>query len=148
MTLLDVVTVACIGLLVGVEFAVSAFVNPVLWRLDARAQGAAIRMFARKLGFVMPFWYAASFVLLGVEIMLRAHSGALPLLIAATAIWAAVIVLTLMFLVPINNRMAKIEPDAWTDQTWREHRKWDARHRYRVAALVASWVCLLMAIHM
>ncbi|HUN83875.1 MAG TPA: DUF1772 domain-containing protein [Terracidiphilus sp.] len=146
MTLLNVVTVVCIGLLVGTEFAVSAFVNPVLWKLDGHARAGAVRMLARDLGFVMPIWYAGSFVFMIVETIVRWHSPAVTMLIVAGAIWAAVIVLTLVFLVPINNQMARIEPDAWTEQTLREHRKWDARHRFRIAALAASWVCLLLAI--
>jgi uncharacterized membrane protein len=146
MTLLNVVTVVCIGLLVGVEFAVSAFINPVLWKLDARAQAGAIRMFAGKLGFVMPFWYAASLVFLVVEAMLRWHSPAVPMLIAAAAIWAAVIVLTLIFLVPINNRMAKLDEAAWTTEDRRQHKHWDRLHRARIVALGGAMVCMLFAV--
>lgn len=147
MTLLNVVTVACIGLLVGVEFAVSAFVNPVLWKLEPAARAVTVRTFARNLGAVMPVWYAVSMLLLLAELVAGWHGPGAGLLIASSTIWATVIVLTLLFLVPINSRLAKLEPAAWTDQTWREHRRWDTRHRYRIAALVASWVCLLMAIH-
>jgi len=147
MTWLNVLTVLCIGLLAGVEFAVSVFVNPVLWKLDPAAAAGTVRTFARNLGAVMPFWYIASLVLLLVELFTGWHGSGAGLLIASSAIWAAVIVLTLLFLVPINSRLAKLETGAWTEQAWREHRKWDMRHRFRIAALVASWVCLLLAIH-
>ena len=60
MSLLNLTTTMCMGLLIGVEFAVSAFLNPVLWRLDQPAQSAAIRLFARRLGTAMPFWYIAA----------------------------------------------------------------------------------------
>jgi hypothetical protein len=33
----DILTIASSGLLVGTEFAVSAFVNPVVWKLEDRA---------------------------------------------------------------------------------------------------------------
>ena len=69
-------TTVCIGLLVGVEFAVSAFVNPVLWTLEPSAQSAAIRLFARKLGRAMPPWYIASFVLLVIAAIAQRHQPA------------------------------------------------------------------------
>lgn len=36
MLLLNTLTTVCIGLLIGTEFAVSAFINPVLWKLEER----------------------------------------------------------------------------------------------------------------
>ena len=60
---LDIVTTLCIGLLIGTEFTVSAFINPILNQLDGRAQAGATRLFAKKLGTAMPFWYAASLLL-------------------------------------------------------------------------------------
>jgi hypothetical protein len=55
MLALNVVTTLCIGLLIGTEFAVSAFINPILRKLDSRAQASAIRLFAKRLGTAMPF---------------------------------------------------------------------------------------------
>ena len=112
---LIIVTTVCIGLLVGVEFAVSAFVNPVLWTLEPSAQAAAIRLFARKLGRAMPPWYIASFVLLVIAAIAQRHQPAENLLIAAAVIWATVILLTILFLVPINNRMAQLSAEAVTN---------------------------------
>jgi len=48
MIVLDIVTAVCIGLLIGTEFAVSVFINPILRKLDDRAQAHAIRLFARR----------------------------------------------------------------------------------------------------
>jgi uncharacterized membrane protein len=144
--LLDIVTIVCIGLLIGAEFAVSAFINPVLRKLAVREELRAIRLFAAKLGAAMPFWYIASFVLLVAEAVWRHGEQGFLLLIAAGAIWAAVIVLTLLFLVPINNRMTRIDPDADTEPVLAEHGQWNAMHRWRVATLTAAMVCLLMAV--
>ncbi|HLY42099.1 MAG TPA: anthrone oxygenase family protein [Terracidiphilus sp.] len=144
---LNVLAVVCIGLLAGVELAVSVFVNPVLWKLDPAAGAGTVRAFARNLGAVMPVWYSVSMVLLLVELFAGWHGSGSALLIVSSAIWAAVILLTLLFLVPINSRLAKLDTGSWTEQVWREHRTWDTRHRVRIAALVASWVCLLLAIH-
>lgn len=146
MVFLDVATTVCVGLLIGTEFSVSAFVNPVVWRLDERAQSQAIAMFARLLGTVMPFWYGLSLLLLLAETAIRRHQAGF-LLSTASGIWVAVIVLTLLFLVPINNRMMGLDPDSFSNAARREHRKWDAMHRMRVLALSVAMVCFLIAVH-
>jgi uncharacterized membrane protein len=146
MSLLNLVTTVCIGLLIGVEFAVAVFVNPVLRKLDDVAQSRAIRLFARRLGSAMPFWYIASLLLLVSATIGRLHQPGVMLLCAATGVWSAVIVLTLLFLVPINNRMAGMNADAFTETARREHREWDMLHRMRVAALAVAMVTFLAGI--
>jgi len=143
--LLTILTVVSLGLLIGTEFAVSVFVNPVLWKLDDSAQAAAIRMFARKLGTAMPFWYVGSLVLLACGWFLGNHESHAWLLLSANLIWVAVIVLTLLFLVPINNRMMQLDPGSFALESRSEHHKWDAMHRARVAALTVALVCFLAA---
>ena len=143
---LDILTILGVGLLIGVEFAVSVFINPVLWRLDDRAQALAVKSFAKMLGTAMPFWYAGSFLLLIAETVLRHTKAGFSLLIASCAIWAAVIVLTLLFLVPINNRIGAMTDDVFSEAVKREHRRWDGRHRLRVVALVLAMVFLLAAV--
>jgi uncharacterized membrane protein len=144
--LLDIATNVCIGLLVGAELTVAVFINPIAWKLESAAQMSAIRMFAKSLGTVMPFWYAASLLLLIAEAVMRRHESGLPLLVTASAIWAAVIVLTLLFLVPINNRLAQSGAESISETAHAEHKKWDTLHRFRVAALAASMICFLAAV--
>src|SRR6267154_2360275 len=112
--ILGIVTTMCIGLMIGTEFAVSVFVNPILEKLGESAQAHATRLFARKLGTVMPFWYCLNFLfLIGETITRRQHSG-MTLLAAASVIWAAVIVLSLILLVPIASRIAKMDSTTFT----------------------------------
>jgi uncharacterized membrane protein len=144
---LSLLTVVSIALLVGTEFAVSAFVNPVLWKLDASARIAATRLFAALLGKVMPFWYAGNLLLLVVEALVRRSQPGASLLAGAAGVWTAVILLSLLVLVPINNRMAQLSPDAPSDRDLREHKRWDALHRVRVAALCAAFIASLIAMH-
>jgi uncharacterized membrane protein len=144
---LYIVTTVCIGWLIGTEFAVSVFINPVLRKLEERAQARAISFFAARLGKAMPFWYALSLVLLLVEAAVERHEPGILLLIAASAIWFAVIVLTLLFLVPINNRMMKLDAGSFPERAQQEHRRWDRFHRLRVIALGAAMVCFLLAAH-
>jgi uncharacterized membrane protein len=141
---LEIVTTICIGLLIGTEFAVAVFINPILRKLDAREELRAIRLFAAKLGRAMPFWYAGSLLLLIAEIVIRYKQAGETLLIAASLIWVAVIVLTLIFLVPINNRLARVDLNAPPEQALAEHGKWDSLHRWRVASLTAAMVCFLV----
>ena len=110
--LLDIVTTVCIGLLIGTEFAVAVFINPILRKLGAREELRVITLFAATLGSAMPIWYGVSFLLLIAEVFLRRGETGYLLLITASAIWAMVIVLTILFLVPINNRLARVDPDA------------------------------------
>jgi hypothetical protein len=91
----------------------------------------------------MPVWYVVSFVLFLIEMFVRRDGPGIPLLISASAIWAAVIVLTLIFLVPINNRMAT-PADSLPDEARRSHKKWDSLHRLRIAALAVSMICFLV----
>src|SRR6185437_9691670 len=64
---LYIATTVCIGLLIGTEFAVSVFINPVLRKLDDRTQAKAVSLFAARLGRAMPFWYGLSLLLLLIE---------------------------------------------------------------------------------
>lgn len=144
--LLDIITIVCVGLLIGVEFAVAVFINPILRKLGPREELQAIRLFAAVLGRAMPFWYAISFVLLIAELVIRRGEAGAAMLIAASAIWAAVIVLTILFLVPINNRLARVNPDDFTDSALKQHGRWDMMHRWRVASLTAAMISFLLAI--
>jgi uncharacterized membrane protein len=145
MLILNVTTIVCIGLMIGVEFAVSAFINPVLSKLDNGARMHATRLFAAKLGFVMPLWYGVGLLLLLIETFAFRHQSQVLLLAVASGIWALVIILTLLFLVPINNRLARSQTSTMNDQTQREHRKWDAMHRVRVLALTTAMILLLVS---
>ncbi len=143
--ILDILTTGCIGLLIGTELAVSVFINPILWKLENPLQLTATRLFARRLGGAMPFWYVASLVLLIAETIVRRHESGAALLAIASVIWAAVIVLTILFLVPINNRLAQLGATSVAEVARQQHRKWDRMHRYRVAALGASMFFFLLS---
>lgn len=146
MNILNIAATLCIGLLTGAELTVSVFVNPLLGRLNAAAQTELIRLFARRFGAAMPFWYSASLLLLLAETIVRRHQPGIVFLAAATAIWAAAIVFSLTSLVPINNRLARMDVETFTGGAWREHGRWDTLHRVRVAALGVAMVAFLAGI--
>ncbi|HEX4165658.1 MAG TPA: DUF1772 domain-containing protein [Bryobacteraceae bacterium] len=146
MNLLNVATILCIGLLIGAEFAMSAFVNPVLFKLDSAAKAEATRLLGRLLGTVMPVWYIASLLLLLSETIIHLHNSVIVWLGVAVAFWSAAIALSLVSLVPINNRLVRMDADGWTQSAQREHRKWDALHRVRVFALAVAMIFFLAGI--
>jgi uncharacterized membrane protein len=145
--ILNIATTVCIGLMIGTEFAVSAFINPAQWKLEDRAQMDAIRLFAAKLGSVMPFWYGLGLLLLLAETFVLRHQSHVLMLGLASGLWATVIILTVLFLVPINNRLARFDNTAATEKAQREHRKWDTLHRLRVLALTSAMVMFLAAVN-
>jgi uncharacterized membrane protein len=146
MSILNFATILCIGLLIGAEFAVSAFVNPVLNKLDLAAKAEATRLFARLLGTVMPVWYVVSLLLLLAETIIHLHNPVIAWLGAAVAFWVAAMVLSIVSLVPINNRIARMSADEWTESTQRDHRKWNALHRLRVIALAVAMIFFMAGI--
>jgi|HubBroStandDraft_4_1064222.scaffolds.fasta_scaffold820359_1 hypothetical protein len=143
MNLLNIATILCIGLLIGAELAVSAFINPVVWKLDLAAQARAFRLFGRRLGRAMPVWYIASLLLLVSETIIHRHESHVGLLGVAIAFWGAAIALSLLSLVPINNRMVRMDADGFTESAQRELRKWDGLHRVRVAVLAVAMIFFL-----
>jgi hypothetical protein len=142
----DILTILCIGLMIGAEFSVSAFINPVVQQLEETTQAKILSLFAALLGKVMTVWYSLSLVLLLIEAYLRRHEPALPSLLIAAGIWIAVIVCTLALLVPINNRIAALDPGAPTAGWRQQHKRWDTLHRWRIFFLVVAMVFLLHGI--
>jgi len=145
MAFLNIAAIVCIGLLTGVEFSVSAFVNPVLANLNRAERADAIQRFAELGGKVMPLWYVLSFVFLIVEAALHRGDWGFGWLIGATALWIVAILLSVLVLVPINNRMAKVSAETFTETAAEEHQRWDRWHRLRIAAIAAAFVSMLAA---
>lgn len=144
--ILNVLSIVSIGLMIGTEFAVSAFINPILSQLDPEGEAHATSLFARKLGFVMPFWYVLNFLLLITEAVVHRHGRGITLLATASALWVFVIIFTLLVLVPINNRIVAMTSRGYSDKLKEQHTRWDMLHRWRVAALSAAMITLLIAI--
>ena len=127
----------------GNELCVAVFVNPVLRRLPEPQQTPFLRQAAGYLGALMPFWYATSFVLTAVTAYMFHHGNcAGPNLAAWSALLqAAIILMTVIFLVPINNRLSKLTEDetGWTSAAVR----WDHLHQVRVGLLLAALILLV-----
>ena len=133
MHLLNVAVAFLVLLMVGSELSVSAFTDPSAWRLDPAPQSAMLSHYAAVLGKVMPFWYGADLLLLGTETWLYRHTPDYSLLLIATVIWFLATLGSILFLVPLNNRVIAVSP-GWQAA----HRSWDRRHRVRIVGLAIA----------
>jgi hypothetical protein len=147
LTTLAIVAATVVGTMVGVEFAVAVFVNPMLLRLPAGAALEARADGARVLGRVMPFWYVGSLLLtagLAAATWGRSAAGA-GAATAAAALLAVSVVMSVALLVPIASRSATCtyidHPDDYREQTQR----WDRLHYARVAIIIAAFVLTVVA---
>jgi hypothetical protein len=93
----------------------------------------------------MPFWYALT-LLLTIAVTLVAHTTrSIPwwLALASAALWAIMIVYSLLLPVPINNQVARWQPDS-LPANWRDlRRRWDLLHAIRVVFLVIALILLI-----
>jgi len=96
-----IVALVLTGPLVGVELGVAAFTNPLVAKLPDDAYRVFRSGGSRLLGALMPFWYIGTLVVLIAGAVLSRN----VLTIAAVALMAAALVLTVTVLVPINNRI-------------------------------------------
>jgi len=141
----DIVTAAVTGMMAGNEFAIAAFVHPRLRGLSSRTHAEAAAPIAASLGKAMPFWYGIALMLLiGAAFEHRPFSHGSGRLIASAAfLWAATIVFTVTMLVPINNRIAKVNTERPYEGWLEDCIRWDLLHCIRVAVLVVSVLLLL-----
>lgn len=143
---LDLLLIVSAGLMIGVEFSVSVFINPVMRKLPPEPQSFALSLFASRLGFVMPFWYGGCLLLLLAEAYLRRATSAFVPLLCAAGLWAAVIIFTIAVLVPINNRIAKLDSTS-PATNWRgEHDRWDLLHKIRILLLFIAFLAAIYSI--
>jgi uncharacterized membrane protein len=141
----DIATALVAGMMTGNEFAVMALVHPQLRKLPDRIHAQIAQRLAGVLGKVMPLWYGLALLLiLGAAFQHRPISSGPGLLLTAAAIvWIITIVFTVTMLVPINNRIAKMNPEQ-PHPTWLEDRcRWDKLHRFRVELLIGALLLLL-----
>ena len=147
LTTLAVVCTTVVGTMVGVEFAVAVFVNPIFLRLPAGAALEARADGGRVLGRVMPFWYVGSLLLtagLAAATWGRSAAGA-GAATAAAALLAVSVVMSVALLVPINNRSVTWTASDHPDDYREQQQRWDRLHYVRVAIIIAAFVLTVVA---
>lgn len=140
-----VITTTVVGLMVGVEFAVAFVFNPIMLRLPAAASLTARADSGRLMGRVMPFWYIGSLIL---TVAFAAVAWGMPtasMALIAAALLAISVIMSILVLVPINNRSktwtAEDHPDDWREQ----HQRWDRLHYLRAVVIVAAFALIAVA---
>ncbi|MGW6707700.1 anthrone oxygenase family protein [Streptomyces sp. NPDC054956] len=143
---LEVVTVVVVGLMVGVELSVAFIMNRILDALpeDSRQLGHAHG--GRMLGALMPFWYVGSVVLSAIWAFAGWHHEGTGLVVTAAGLLVVSVAMSVLLLVPINNRNK-----TWTPETrpadWKEQlQRWNRYHYLRVAVIVAAFTLLVTAL--
>ncbi len=141
--MIDALAIVITGSMVGVEFALAAFANPLLARLPDDSFRAARGHASRVLGKVMPFWYFATLLLLTLAAA-GTGGGARTLSGIAAGLMAGVVLLTVTVLVPINKRIAAWPASGELSRALAA--RWDRLHWLRVAILVVLFVMLTIAV--
>lgn len=143
--LIEISAIVVAGTLTGAELAVAVFVHPRISRLEDAVHARAAQTLAQILGLAMPFWYALT-CLLALAVTLVAHTTrSTPwwLALASTVLWALIIVYSLLLPVPINNQVARWQPDS-LPANWRDlRRRWDLLHAIRVVFMVMALILLV-----
>ncbi|MFE3456670.1 anthrone oxygenase family protein [Nocardiopsis aegyptia] len=143
---LEIVTTVLVGLMVGVELSVAFVLNRILDALPEDSGQLGRAHGGRMLGALMPVWYIASLALTAVwAVAVWRHDGA-GLVVTAGALLVLSVLMSVLLLVPINNRGR-----TWTPENrpadWKEQMKrWDRYHYVRVAVIVAAFTLLVAAL--
>ena len=142
---LAVITATVAGVMVGVEFAVAFFINPIQRRLPVGSWIEVTAAGGRVLGRLMPFWYIGSLFLTAGLAAAKWGGTAGDAAVAAAGLFIVSVIMSLTLLVPINNRVITWTADNYPAD-WREqHQRWDRWHYARVAVIVAAFVLVLVA---
>ncbi|TXS09423.1 MULTISPECIES: DUF1772 domain-containing protein [Streptomyces] len=143
---LQVFTVVVVGVMVGVEFSVAFVMNRIFDALPGDGGQLGRAHGGRMLGAVMPFWYIGSLVLVAVRAVAGWHHDGTGLTVTAGALLIVSVIMSVLLLVPINNRGKTWTPEN-RPEDWKEQmNRWDRFHYVRVAVIVAAFTLLVAAV--
>ncbi|MFD7110373.1 anthrone oxygenase family protein [Streptomyces microflavus] len=143
---LEVFTTVVVGVMVGVEFSVAFFVNPILDGLPGDNGLRGRTHGARLLGAVMPFWYIGSLVLVAAWAVAGWHHHGAGLVVIAAALLILSVAMSVLLLVPINNRVKTWTADGLPPDWKQQMNRWDHFHYVRVAVIIAAFALLVGAL--
>ncbi|MEU7124179.1 DUF1772 domain-containing protein [Streptomyces zaomyceticus] len=143
---LEVFTTVVVGLMVGVEFSVAFVMNPIFNALPEDSGQLGRAHGGRMLGAVMPVWYIGSLVLTAVwAVAGRDHAGT-GLVITAGGLLIVSVIMSILLLVPINNRGKTWTPENRPADWKQQMNRWDRFHYARVAVIIAAFTLLVTAL--
>ncbi|MFB7248343.1 DUF1772 domain-containing protein [Streptomyces populi] len=143
---LEVFTTVVVGVMVGVEFSVAFIMNRILNALPEDSGQLGHAHGGRILGALMPFWYIGSLVLSAVWAVAGWHHHGAGLVVIAAGLLIVSVVMSILLLVPINNRNKTWTPDNRPADWKQQLRRWDRYHYVRVAVIIAAFTLLATAL--
>jgi uncharacterized membrane protein len=146
--ILQFLAVLGIGLMCGSELNVAAIAHPTLNHQSREVHTQVRSSFARLLGGVMPYWMAAC-ALLNILMLLpfnHLNRTAWDLAVSAFGIQFLMILFSLAFPVPINNRIAHWTPDSLPSDWEEQEHLWDIYHWVRTCALILAFALLALSL--
>ena len=144
---LYVVTIVVAALLTGNEFAIGAFIHPMLSRLDTGTHVRSIQAIGRRYGSVMPFWMVG-LLLLEVALLFEVEprwQGAWTWAAVSAGLLLVVLVFSAVGPAPINTRVTKWDPEQLPEGWEKDRALWDKMHAVRVIILIASLAALVVS---
>ncbi len=143
---LEVFTTVVVGLMVGVEFSVAFVINPILNALPEDSGQLGRAHGGRMLGALMPVWYIGSLALVAVWAIAGWHHDGADLAVTAGALLLLSVIMSLLLLVPINNRGKTWTPENRPADWKQQMNRWDRYHYVRVAVIIAAFTLLVAAL--
>ncbi|MER5744394.1 DUF1772 domain-containing protein [Streptomyces sp. NPDC002225] len=143
---LQVVTTVVVGLMVGVEFSVAFIMSRILNALPEHSAQLGHSHGGRMLGALMPFWYIGSLVLSAIWAAAGWHHPGAGLVVTAAGLLILSVIMSMLLLVPINNRGKTWTPENRPADWKQQLHRWERYHYVRVAVIVAAFALLVTAL--
>ena len=143
---LEVVTTVVVGVMVGVEFSVAFVMNPILDALPGDSGQLGHAHGGRMLGAVMPLWYITALVLVAIWAIAGRHHPGTGLVVTAGALLILSVIMSVLLLVPINNRGKTWTPENRPADWKQQMNRWLRWHYVRVAVIIAAFALLVAAL--
>ncbi|KAB1987472.1 DUF1772 domain-containing protein [Streptomyces triticiradicis] len=146
LTALEVFTTVVVGVMVGVEFSVAFIMNRILDALPEDSGQLGHAHGGRMLGALMPFWYIGSLVLSALWAVAGRHHHGAALVVTAAGLLIVSVLMSILLLVPINNRNKTWTPENRPADWKQQLKRWERLHYVRVAVIVAAFALLAAAL--
>ena len=146
LTAFEVFTTVVVGVMVGVEFSVAFIMNRILDALPEDSGQLGHAHGGRMLGALMPFWYMGSLVLSALWAVAGWHHHGAGLVVTAAGLLIVSVIMSILLLVPINNRGKTWTPDNRPADWKQQMNRWLLFHYVRVAVIITAFALLVAAL--
>ncbi|AIU89026.1 DUF1772 domain-containing protein [Pectobacterium odoriferum] len=146
-SVLDIISLLVISLLVGAEICLTFFINPVILKLDKASLSKFGQLLTSRLATPFPIWNVLVLLFLVTEAFIRWGTDAFPLVTIACILWIAAAIFTLIFMLPLNTKLARQTEDMSKDEVVTVFTYWANRHLPRLCMLLTALVFYMVALY-